>query len=48
MLVETLFKPFNNNNTTTENKRQRTKIPKGRRELENNILVGYTYKKTKN
>ena len=41
MHFETLFKSFNNKNTTTENKRQRTKIPKGRRELENNILVGY-------
>ena len=29
-----LFKPFNNKNTTTENKRQRSKKPKGGRKLE--------------
>ena len=34
MLDKTLFKSFNNKNTTTEKQRQRTQIPKGRRKLE--------------
>ena len=39
---KTLFTSFNNKNTTTEKKRQRTQIPKRKKRIGNNILVGYT------
>jgi len=41
MLDKTLFKSFNDKNTctSTENKRQRTKIPKGRRKLEITLAI---------
>ena len=43
MLDKTLFKSFNNKNTTTGKKRDKEhKYQKGRRKLENNILVGYS------
>ena len=34
-----LFKSFNDKITTTENKRQRTKIPKRKKKIGNNISV---------
>ena len=34
MRLETLFKSFNNKNTTTEKQRDKEQIPKGRRKLE--------------
>ena len=46
MLVETLFKSFNNKNTTTEKKRQRTNT-KRKKKIGNNILVGYSLLDTK-
>ena len=43
MLDKTLFQSFNNKNTTTEKQRDKEqKYQKGRRKLENNILVGYS------
>ena len=47
MLDKTLFKSFNDKNTTTENKRQRTQIPKKKKKIGNNILVGYSLLDTK-
>ena len=46
MLVETLFKSFNNKITTTGKKRDKEQIPKGRRKLEI-TLANYCYNKWK-
>ena len=47
MQYETLFKSFNNKNTTTEKKETKEQIPKGKKKIGNNILVGYSLLDTK-
>ena len=44
---ETLFKSFNNNNKTTEKQRDKEQIPKRKKKIGNNILVGYSLLYTK-
>ena len=44
---ETLFKSFNNNNTTTEKQRDKEQIPKRKKKIGNDILVGYSLLDTK-
>ena len=47
MYHETLFKSFNNKNTTTEKQRDKEPIPKRKKKIGNNILVGYSLLDTK-
>ena len=47
MHLETLFKSFNNKNTTTEKQRDKEQIPKRKKKIGNNILVGYSLLDTK-
>ena len=47
MLDKTLFKSFNNKNTTTEKQRDKEQIPKRKKKIGNNILVGYSLLDTK-
>ena len=47
MHKQTLFKSFNNKNTTTEKKKTKNKYPKRKKKIGNNILVGYTLLDTK-
>ena len=47
MHQKTLFKSFNNKNTTTEKKETKEQIPKGKKKIGNNILVGYSLLDTK-
>ena len=44
---KTLFKSFNNKNTTTEKKRDKEQIPTWNKKIGNNILVGYSLLDTK-
>ena len=47
MLKQTLFKSFNNKNTTTGKKRGKEQIPKRKKKIGNNILVGHSLVDTK-
>ena len=47
MLDKTLFKSFNNKNTTTEKKETKNTNTKRKKKIGNNILVGYSLLDTK-
>ena len=47
MLEKTLFKSFDSKITTTEKKETQEQIPKGKKKIGNNILVGYSLLDTK-
>ena len=44
---KTLFKLFNNKNTTMEKQRDKEQMPKRKKKIGNNILVGYSLLDTK-